>query len=145
MKKVHLTVVLIYLFISLYFAIFNWDVFTVSLNVSFGFAVFKMPLIALLLLFGLALLLIQMMMANMSAIKRERDLLQKDNELMALKVSHYDESLPDIQHITEDIKNLQAKLEELAKNIQAGPREKPGGDKKEALLEKGKLTPKASS
>ena len=145
MKKIHLILVLAYLFISFYFAIFNWDIFTVSLNVSFGFAVFKMPLIALLILFGLLLLLIQMLMANMSAIKHERDLLQKDNELMVLKVAHHDNSLPDIRNITEDLKNLQAKVDDLARNMRAGPSKSSDGDKEEAIPLMEDITPKESS
>jgi hypothetical protein len=49
MKKIHLILLIIYVFITLYFAIFNWDVFIVNLGVSFGFSVVKLPLVAVIL------------------------------------------------------------------------------------------------
>lgn len=43
---------IIYLVISLYFAIFNWQIFTVNLNVSLGFGVVSFPPFIVMFLLG---------------------------------------------------------------------------------------------
>jgi len=50
------TVFILYTLINLYFAIFNWKIFTVKLNIELGFAVIELPPFITLFLTGLILI-----------------------------------------------------------------------------------------
>jgi cytoskeletal protein RodZ len=131
MKKVHLILLIIYVFITLYFAIFNWEVFIVNLGVSLGFAVIKLPLVAMIFLFALIFLLIQWGLAHLNESKHIQRLTQKDNEISslekeyelesmkkeneinALKASFYDEQVEQIKENSESIIDLQAQLNKI--------------------------------
>ncbi len=61
MKKIILKssiILLLYTLVNLYFALFNWKIFSVQLNVNMGFAVLKFPPILMLFLAGFILIAI---------------------------------------------------------------------------------------
>ena len=120
MKTIHLLIVLLFLFTGIYFAVFNWEVFIVGLNVSIGFSVIKIPFILSLFLLGFFLLLLQFGLVKLSELKHERDLIKKDNAMNSLKASLYDEQENEFQKIKASLDSINLKLESTA----------PGKDKK---------------
>ena len=75
----------IYLVLSLYFAIFNWDVFIITINTNLGFAVIKTPPFLLLFLIGLFIIALQSNFTYISETKHEVENLQRAIELHKLK------------------------------------------------------------
>lgn len=133
MKKIQFVLLALYLVVALYFAILNWDVFSVSLKISLGFFIINLPLIAMIFLLGLTFLLIQWGLSQLSDLKLQQELAQKeneinslskeyelksvkkDNEINALKASLYDEQEAQIKENSENITEIKARLDELVK------------------------------
>lgn len=131
MKKTQFIPLAVYLVIVFYFAIFNWDVFSVSLKVSLGFFIINLPLIAMIFLLGLIFLLMQWGLNHLSDLKHQQELAQnenemnsikkeyelksvkKDNEINALKASFYDEQIEQIKTNSEHIAELETRFNEL--------------------------------
>ena len=120
-RKFHLALIFGYLIVTIYFAVFNWGIFSVSLNVSLGFTVINIPVVALLFLLGLLLLILQWTFVKMNIIKQERDLTKKDNELMALEVAYYDDPGTGIKTLSENMKNLQEKVDNIIQSRNLKP------------------------
>lgn len=61
---------IIYILVSAYFAIFNWKIFTVDLNVSLGFGVVTFPPFIVLFLVGLVIIAIQAWMNYSTSLRK---------------------------------------------------------------------------
>ncbi|MGB2958177.1 MAG: hypothetical protein WBG01_02910 [Bacteroidota bacterium] len=131
------TVPLVGLFlVMVYFAIFNWSVFTVSLNVSLGFGLVAVPLVAAVFLVGLFFLGLQtgltyfigsrrnlertLKESQIGALKKEKDL-----EISALKASFYEEEVVQIKKNAERIAEIQSEMEKMKESL---PREEEPGE-----------------
>jgi len=111
MKRIHLILLIIYLFIGLYFAVFNWDMFMVNLNVDVGFTVINTPLLIDLFFVGLLFMLVIWGISATRILKLERDLAKKDKEISALKAGKYDEQKGDINDTKKSLSELRDKTE----------------------------------
>jgi len=58
LRKAQLVIVVLYVFIVAYFAIFNWPIFSVSLKADLGFSILQFPVVAMGLTLGLLILLL---------------------------------------------------------------------------------------
>jgi hypothetical protein len=71
-KKIlkHSILLILYTLINLYFAIFNWQVFIVKLNIDLGFAVLNLPPFIVLFLLGFILIGILSWMHYMTSLQK---------------------------------------------------------------------------
>jgi len=122
MKYLQTAPLAILFLVMVYFAIFNWDVFTVSLNVSLGFGLVSVPLVATVFLAGLVFLGLQTGLTFFIESRRSRERTlkeseigelkkEKDLEISALKASLYEEEAAQIKQNTERIADLQSDME----------------------------------
>jgi hypothetical protein len=145
MKYVQTVPIVALFLVMAYFALFNWNVFIVSLNIDVGLGVIAVPLVATVFLVGLFFLGLQTGLTYFVGFRRNRDRTlkeseigalkkEKDLEISALKASFYDEQPAQIKQNALKIAELESVIEETraslvseAKSgIQAGPL--PGGD-----------------
>lgn len=124
MKRTHLGLIITYFLIMLYFAAFNWDIFTVNLNISLGFALFRVPLIIFLFLSGLIILLFEWLLFKMSSLKMERDAARLESELNKLKAVQFDSQLNDTQKILENQKQLHHHVSSVLEKFDVDQRDK---------------------
>lgn len=66
----HAVLLILYTIINLYFAVFNWQVFIVKLNIDLGFTVITMPPFILLFLIGFIIIGILSWMHYMTSLKK---------------------------------------------------------------------------
>ncbi|MCJ7713185.1 hypothetical protein MUO66_01825 [Candidatus Bathyarchaeota archaeon] len=90
MKKINLVIVITFFILAIYFAIFNWDVFILQLNVSLWFTTITLPLIAFIFLLSLIFLIFQWVAAIISDMSIEKILTKKDEEINTAKATFYD-------------------------------------------------------
>ncbi len=110
MKKIYLPVILVYTFLLIYYAIFNWHVFILNLDVNLGFGSIKIPLIAILMAVSLTLLILQWVSVSISMLKHDRDILKKDNEIVNLKLLSQQNTETDIQKMSQTLTSLDNKV-----------------------------------
>jgi hypothetical protein len=103
MNKPTLILTIIYLIIIVYFAIFNWNIFVLNLDVNLGVKVVQFPLIAGIFFFGFILFILLWLNNSFSSILLRKKLNKARKELNKLKVTG---SL-----------NIDDKLEELTKKL----------------------------
>ena len=103
MNKPTLILTIIYLVIIAYFAIFNWNIFVLNLDVNLGIKVVQFPLIAGIFFFGFILFILLWLNNSFSSILLRKKLNKARKELNKLKVTG---SL-----------NIDDKLEELTKKL----------------------------
>lgn len=109
MKRTHLILIIIYLLATLYFAVFNWDIFIVNLNISLGFGIVRIPLLVVLFIAGLALLLIEWAVLKIFSLKMERDLARKEGEITKLKAVQFDSQLTEVRKNSASLEELHSK------------------------------------
>ncbi len=137
MKKSQWIPVFIYLMLIIYTAIFNWAIFTVPLNISFGFVSLKMPLLVMVSLLGLVILIVQgtwlgyyiwrneqqLMLKDVEIESLEKDCelvsLQKDNEISSLKLSYYEMKPEDLQKNKESLAQLRSQVQRIEETLAA--------------------------
>ncbi len=110
LKKTHLVIIIIYLFIIAYFALFNWPVFSVIIKVNIGFSIIQFPVVAMSLSLGLIFLLLQLLFYYLGEINTERNLRKKDSDIQSVKAALHD-------HSTEDLVKLSRKQDEIAEKL----------------------------
>lgn len=113
MRKIHLVIVILYFLIACYFALFNWAIFSVSLNVDLGFSIIQIPLIAMVFSFSLIILLIQLGLIYVSDLSHERDLGKKESDIQSFKAELHDHKSDDLEVFTEKLNSVEQKLDEL--------------------------------
>ena len=147
----------IYLVLSLYFAILNWDIFIITINTNLGFAIIKTPPFLLLFLLGLFIIAIQ---SNFSYIREtshevenlqkiiELEKLKKNNEINEFKASVLDSqtqtSERNIQKLGE-IQDVLARITEELETDKKKVKEKDSGKEKEKKPETGEKSVTSSS
>ncbi len=142
----------IYLVLSLYFAMFNWDVFIITINTNLGFTVVKTPPFLLLFLLGLFIIALQSNFAYIRETMHEVENLQrvieleklkKDNEINNFKASVLDSQTKtterNIQKLGE-IQDVLAKITEELETDKKKVKEKDTGKDKNEKPEPGKKT-----
>ena len=117
MKKINLVTVVIYFLLAVYYAIFNWSVFIVELNVDFGFSVINMPIIAFIFLVGLLLAVFQWVIAIIGDLSNEKRLTEKNEEINSVKAAFYDTNDNRLQKITDSIEQLFARIDGISTQI----------------------------
>ena len=114
----------LFFLVIVYFAIFNWSVFTVSLSVSLGFGLITVPLVATVFLVGLVFLGLQTGLTYFVNLRVGRERRVKESELGALKkekemeisrlkASFYEDEALQIRENTERIAALQSEMEKV--------------------------------
>ena len=106
MNKPTLILTIIYLIIIVYFAIFNWDIFVLDLDVNLGIKVIQFPLVAGIFFFGFILFILQWLNNSFTSILLRKKLNKTRKELNKLKITG---SL----NIDEKFEELTKKLDEL--------------------------------
>ena len=142
----------IYLVLSLYFAILNWDVFIITINTNLGFAVVKTPPFLLLFLLGLFIIAIQ---SNFSYIREtshevenlqkiiELEKLKKDNEINEFKASVLDSQTQTSERNIQKLGEIQDVLLKITEELEIEKKkvkEKDTGKEKEEKPEPGEKT-----
>ena len=118
MKRTHLILLVIYIISVLYFAVFNWEMFLITLNVNLGFSIINIPLIVAIFLYGICFLLIQWGLVNIYKLKTERDLARKDSEIKLLKSAQYDNQASEIQKHSATLDELNSKLNKVMEKLE---------------------------
>jgi len=113
MRKVHLVIIILYFIIACYFALFNWAIFSVSLNVDLGFSIIQIPLIAMVFSFSLIILLIQLGLIYLSDLGHERDLGKKESDIQSFKAELHDHKSDDLEIFSQKLNSVEQKLDEL--------------------------------
>ena len=140
----------IYLVLSLYFAMFNWDIFIITINTNLGFAVVKTPPFLLLFLIGLFIIAIQ---SNFSYIREtshevenlqrviELEKLKKDNEINDFKASVLDSQTKTTERNIQKLGEIQDVLIKITEELEPDKKkvkEKDTGKDKNEKPEPGK-------
>ena len=114
MNKPTLILTIIYLIIIVYFAIFNWDIFVLDLDVNLGIKVIQFPLIAGIFFFGFILFSLLWLNNSFTSILLRKKLNKTRKELNKLKVTGN-------LNIDEKLEELTKKLDELIEmsNVQS--------------------------
>lgn len=142
MKKTHLKsainiILVLWIFVWIYYAAFNWDIFKVKLNTHLGFATIGgYPFIFFFILGIIALILIKYInhYSELKKIGKEKDtetkitLLEKDLEIYKLKEVLFNMQVTEANKNAETFKSVQKKLDEIAGNM---PVEKQKENKEE--------------
>ncbi|MBD3223575.1 MAG: hypothetical protein GF313_02530 [Caldithrix sp.] len=119
MKNSRTIVTLMYIMIVLYFAIFNWDLFTVTLNIDIGFTLIQMPIFIVLFSISFIFILLQLAMGIINNMQTERHIAQKDYEIMNLKAEQYGNQLSEVRKNAMSLKELHNKINKLNAKIYA--------------------------
>lgn len=142
----------IYLVLSLYFAIFNWDVFIVTINTNLGFTVVKTPPFLLLFIVGLFVTALQ---SNFTYIRETRhevsylyksielEKLKKDNEINDFKASVLDGQTKTTERNIQKLGEIQDVLVRITEELDTEKKkvkEKDAGKDKDEKTEPGKET-----
>ncbi|NQU82161.1 MAG: hypothetical protein HQ543_11635 [Bacteroidetes bacterium] len=126
MKKYVWLYPVVYLLIFLYFAIFNWDVFIVTINTNLGFTVVKTPPFLLLFIVGLFVTALQ---SNFTYIRETRhevsylyksielEKLKKDSEINDFKASVLDSQTKTSERNIQKLGEIQDVLEKLTEEL----------------------------
>lgn len=126
MKKYSILFLVIYFVISIYFAIFNWEVFIIAINVNLGFALLNIPPFIIIFLIGLILLGGISMIGYVTEVKHEIEILKKNSQILlmrkneeinSLKNSYYNEQSDQFLKNSDDIKSLKIQIDKLMKLI----------------------------
>jgi len=122
--------------VMVFFAIFNWDVFIVSLNVSVGLGLITVPLVATVFLVGLFFLGLQTGLTYFVDFRRNRERAEKDNEIgalkeekdreiSALKAAFYEEEAGQIKQNAMRIAELESEMESIRASLQGNVKPEP--------------------
>ena len=85
MNKTTLLLSVIYLGIIIYFAVFNWNIFVLELDINLGVKVIQAPLIALTFLMGFLFFLLVWLSSSFSNLIINKKMAKTRNELYTLK------------------------------------------------------------
>ena len=110
MRKVHLAIIILYFITACYFALFNWAIFSVSLDIDMGFAILQIPLIAMVFSLTLVVLLIQLGLIYVSDLSHDRDLIKKESDIQSFKAELHDHKSDDLESFTQKLNSVDKKL-----------------------------------
>lgn len=117
MKKINSIIIIIYLIVMVYFALFNWALFTAPLNVSLGFNSFSLPVVANIFILSIIFMGLLWFATLIAKYQNEKKLAVKDKELNQLKAAQYENSVSQIQENTNVLNELSAKIDMLTEEI----------------------------
>ncbi len=110
MNKFALVLTVIFLIIAIYFAVFNWNVFILDLDVNVGFQIIQLPLVATIFAIGITFLALQWLVSLLKELNLEKKISKKTEEVNSLK---YGSTFP----IEENFTSLSNKMEELLSKV----------------------------
>ena len=117
MKKINLVIVVIYFLLAVYYAVFNWSSFVTGYSVDFGFNIIKLPIIAVIVLFGLSLVVFQWLVAIIGDLSTAKRITEKDEEMNSAKAAFYDTNENRLQKITDSIEQLFVRIDGISRQI----------------------------
>ena len=106
MNKFALVLTIVFLILTIYFAIFNWNVFVLNLDVNVGFQIIQLPLVATIFAVGITFLALQWLVTLLNELNLQKKISKKTEEVNSLK---YGSTFP----IEENFASLSNKMEEL--------------------------------
>jgi hypothetical protein len=116
----------IWVVIWLYFALFNWDIFIVKVNINLGFGIISSYPFLLFFLISLAILLSIRYLLHYTRMLRKAEekekntkikMQEKDIEILRLKEMMYKMQTSEYNKTTANIESLNKKMEEIAQQI----------------------------
>ena len=110
-KIIQTVLVIFYFLFNIYLLIFNWDVFTVSLAIDYGFGIVNAPPIIIMMLLGTTILVLIWLTDYTKDLRSEVSILKKDEEINRLNKTGND-----TVKILESLSSIQKQLESLTKN-----------------------------
>lgn len=131
MKKINIRSVInytlgIYLAAWIYYAIFNWKIFSIQLNTNAGFSIISGYPIAFFFLFGFAALLMLKYFVGINSLHQEKlarerthriSILEKDIELLKLKEVLFSMQTSELDKNSTYLKALHEKLDKLSNRL----------------------------
>ena len=111
MNKTTLLLTVIYLGIILYFAVFNWNIFVLELDVNLGVKVIQAPLIALIFLLGFLFFLLVWLSSSFSNLLINKKMAKSNKELFTLKAMQKLNVNEKLELLTKKLDLIDRKLE----------------------------------
>lgn len=115
LKVIQALLVILYILVNIYLMVFNWDVYTVSRDLNYGFGSFSAPLFLVVETIGLILIFLLWLTIyskdlryEISKLKREKDIHTKNSDTLA------DASEGSVMSLNERVSQLQKQMDELA-------------------------------
>ena len=115
LKFIQALLVILYILVNIYLMVFNWDVYTVSMDLNYGFGSFSAPLFLVVETIGLILIFLLWLTVyskdlryEISKLKREKDIHTKNSDTLA------DASEGSVMSLNERVSQLQKQMDELA-------------------------------
>jgi len=111
MKKFTLFLTGLYILIIMYFAVFNWNVFILELEVNLGFRVVQFPLLAGIFLIGLFFFILLWIYSSITKIIMSKKLAKINEQLNKIKDSNNSEIENNLEIILNNIDELKDKID----------------------------------
>ncbi len=115
LKVIQALLVILYILVNIYLMVFNWDVYTVSMDLNYGFGSFSAPLFLVVETIGLILIFLLWLTVyskdlryEISKLKREKDIHTKKSDTLA------DTSEGSGMSLNERVSQLQKQMDDLA-------------------------------
>ncbi len=115
LKFIQALLVILYILVNIYLMVFNWNVYTVSMDLNYGFGSFSAPLFLVVETIGLILIFLLWLTVyskdlryEISKLKREKDIHTKNSD------THADTSEGSEINLNERVSQLQKQMDELA-------------------------------
>lgn len=111
MRKFNITLLILYVFVAVYIALFNWEIFSLILATDIGFSEINVPLIAFIFISGFTFLVAQMLgnYALSGFLQKSRGKMQA--ELETVKESLNNINLKTLEGIQQTVNEIRDKLE----------------------------------
>ncbi len=113
MKKISIILFGLYFFIAIYFAMFNWEIFTGLISVNLGITALNIPFVIIMFLMGLLFILVQYIFSSIYIINIERKMKNTKMELNQMKAKQYDEQIAEIHQNSQILKQIQGSFNQI--------------------------------
>jgi hypothetical protein len=142
MKKLDLNkllngILVVYILTWVYYAIFNWDVFSIKLNTNAGFTVIGGYPFAFFSLFGLVILVLIKYFVQIRKLENEKrsrefhyqkSILEKDLEILKMKEVLFKMQTSEMSKNSSHINDLHAKLDQISEQLRLEKEELATGE-----------------
>lgn len=136
----------IYVLTWVYYAIFNWDVFSLKLNTNAGFAVIGGYPFAFFSLFGLVILVLMKYFVQIRKLENEKrarefqyqkSILEKDLEILRMKEVLFKMQTSEMNKNSSHLNELHAKLDQISEQLRLEKEELAGEEEMKNERNKG--------
>jgi predicted PurR-regulated permease PerM len=110
MKKIKLFLTAFYIFIIAYFAIFNWDIFVLKLDVNLGFQSVNFPLVAGIFFIGIIFFILLLLNTSITNIVNKNKLAKSNEQLSKFNYTNSSEIENKLEKIQSSIDELKSKF-----------------------------------